>query len=117
MIILNFGMAFNIESALLTVALKQLEPQYKLIDPDFKGKLDIGHTITFIVIQGGTDRGKLTIAQLENGKLVPHPSIIPVDYANLIKPGEDLATAVNRIYGMPANSEIYASIISKMNQV
>lgn len=91
-------MAFNIESAFLTRALKELEPQYRHLHPEHRGTLDLGFCITYLVIEDGQDKGKLTIGKRVDGKLVPHPDIKPVDYRNLIMPGEDLATAVNRVF-------------------
>lgn len=91
-------MAFNIENAFLTRALAELEPQYKRLNPEFKGKLDLGFLITFLVIADGPDKGKLTIAQRVRGVFVPHPDIVPVDYENSILPGEGLAAAVRRVF-------------------
>ena len=99
-------MVFNLESGFLSAALAQLGIQYRRVDPKFDGKLTLGSsTLTFMVIKQGPDEGKLTIGQRVNGTFVPHPDIQPVDYANLITPGESLADANRRVFLQKRNYE------------
>lgn len=93
-------MVFNLENGFLSAALEELEPQYRRINPNFRpGKLTLGSsTLTFMIIEDGQDKGKLTIAEKVDSVWVPHPEIRPVDYANLIRPGESLAEANRRVF-------------------
>lgn len=49
-------------------------------------------------IKEGKNEGKLTLERLTKEGWVPVVGIAPVDCYNLIKPGESLAEAVNRLY-------------------
>lgn len=103
-------MSFNpVENAFLHRAIKELEPKWVAIyGPLTHGRFDLGRTdITFMVVSEGPDRGKLTVVAMDlegrliknsEGRHVPDPKITPVDCYNLIGPGEDLATAVARVF-------------------
>ena len=103
-------MSFNpVENAFLGRAIKELEPTWlKVYGPLMTGRFDLGHPyITFMVVSECPDSGKLTVAARDlegrliknsEGRDVPDPKITPVDCYNLIRHGEDLATAVARVF-------------------
>lgn len=94
-------MSFNqIENAFLATAIDNLKPQWEKHYGPFNGRrFYLGSGIDFMAIRDGPDAGKLTIAQKTlDHKVAPDPKITPVDCYNLMRPGEDLATAVARVY-------------------
>ncbi len=87
----------QIENGLLAEAIKKLEPQYRKAY-GYEGHFYFGNGIPFLVIHEGENKGKLTVAKRTiDWKFIPDPNIEPVDCYNLMLPGEDIATAVNRI--------------------
>ena len=102
-------MSFNqVENAFLNRAIKDLEPKWLAAYGPLAGRFDLGRTdIIFMVVSEGPDRDKLTVAARDlegrlitdsKGNHIPDPKITPTDCYNLIRPGEDLATAVARIF-------------------
>ncbi len=86
----------HIENAFLDEAVKNLKRQYERVYPEkYNGRFGLGCGVMFMLMDGG----KLTLALPSyTKKLTPDPNITPVDCYNLINPGEDLATAVNRVF-------------------
>ena len=92
-------MAFNqIEDAFLGAATRQLQPEYEKIYGTYNGNFYLGNGVRFLTINEGPDRGKLTVGKTIDGKLVPDPNITPVNCYNLIRQGETLPQAVNRVF-------------------
>ena len=96
-------MAHNpVENAFLYQAIQMLERPYRKAYPGFRGHFGLGSGVTFMVIEDGEDVDKLTVA-IQSGRdpnhYIPDPNIEPVDCYNLIRPDEDLATAVARVFG------------------
>ena len=105
-----FDMAYNgVENIFLHSAIQQLEPQYRRLYPDFKGVFDLGRGITFVVIQEGANKGKLTVGKTIDNEVIPHPGIEPVSYLDVktqfLERGGDMATAV-KLYLAQQNSPI-----------
>ena len=102
-------MSFNqIEDAFLAAAIEQLKVQYEAVYGRYPSRFYLGNGIRFMTINEGQDSGKLTIGQTIDGKIVPDPSIKPVDCYNLIRQGEGLAEAVRRVF-LPNSSFYYQS--------
>ena len=102
-------MSFNhVENAFLATAIDNLKLQWEKHYGQFPGLFYLGNGVKFMVIGEGEDKGKLTVAQRTiDDKFIPDPDIILIDCYNLIKPGEDLATAVARVYlGRPTTYSI-----------
>ena len=50
------------------------------------------------LIESGKDKGKMTLQQKSgNDAWSPIPGLVAADYGNLVRKGEDLATAVDRL--------------------
>ncbi len=94
-------MTFNhVENAFLAEAIKGLQPKWEKVYGIHKGPFYIGNGITFMVVEDGPDKNKLTVAKKTiDGKFVPDPQIEPEDCYNLFKPGECLGDAVRRVFG------------------
>src|SRR3989344_4763018 len=93
-------MGFNqVENAFLATAIEKLRPQYEKMYGEYPGDFYLGNGVTFMIISDGENKGKLTIAKKVNEDLIPDPHITPADCYNLVLPGEDLATAIARVYG------------------
>jgi len=96
-------MSFNqVENAFLGRAIKNLKAPYRSAYPDYRGPWGLAIPgITFMVIESGEDTDKLTVAKaMESNpsRYEPDPAIAPVDCYNLMLPGEDMATAVQRVF-------------------
>lgn len=93
-------MGFNqVENGLLARAIAQLKPLWEAVYGPYQGQFYLGNGIRFMVLDGdGPNHGKLTVAKKDlEGRMIPDPDITPVDCYNLVRPGEDIATAVARI--------------------
>jgi len=95
-------MSFNqVENLFLSTAIEDLWPQMRRHQEYrhhfYGGKLPyLGDGVTYMVL----DDGRLTVAKADgSGSCVPDPNIVPVDCYNRIREGEDMATAVRRVFG------------------
>ena len=92
-------MGFNqVENAFVAEAIENLKPDYERVYGNYNGHFYLGNGIMFMLIRGGEDDGKLTVAETIDGRLTPDPKITPVDCYNRMLSGEDMATAVARVF-------------------